>query len=77
MVNYQQTIWETFCELDSDGSGNISVEELRKVMKDEPPEVIQKYLEEFDADGDGQINYEEFMRMLLPKDLKFKIARVS
>jgi Ca2+-binding EF-hand superfamily protein len=46
-------------------------------MKDEPPEVIQKYLEEFDADGDGQINYEEFMRMLLPKDLKFKIARVS
>jgi hypothetical protein len=44
-----------------------SAEELKKVMKHEPPERIVKYIEEYDLDKDGTINYEEFMRMLLPK----------
>lgn len=74
MIQYQQTIWETFCELDNDGSGEISVEELKKIMKDETAETIQQYVDEYDADGNGLINFEEFLRMLLPRELKFKLA---
>ena len=33
---------------------------------------IAAYIEEFDLNHDGAIDYEEFMRMLLPKDLRFK-----
>ncbi len=50
------------------------VDELKAVMKNESPEKIAKYIEEYDIDKDGTISYEEFMRMLLPKDLKFKIT---
>lgn len=53
MLSYQQTIWETFCEIDCDGSGTITAEELRKVMRHESTDVIQRYLDEFDTDGDG------------------------
>lgn len=74
LINYQQQIWETFCELDVDGSGSISVDELRKVLKDEPPDVIQKYIDEFDADGNGEIDYQEFVAMLLPKDVKYRVS---
>lgn len=58
MVKHQQKIWEAFCELDSDGSGTITVDELRRVLKDEPTETIEKYIAEYDTDKDGTINYE-------------------
>jgi Ca2+-binding EF-hand superfamily protein len=36
--------------MDTDGSGTITVDELRKVLKDESPEVIEKYIAEYDLD---------------------------
>ncbi|RYG55934.1 EF-hand domain-containing protein [archaeon] len=58
MVRFQATAWEAFCELDVDGSGTLSVTEIRNVLKDESPEAVQRYMEEFDIDKDGVINYE-------------------
>lgn len=75
LVNNQNNIWWAFCEYDADGNGKISEEELQKVMKHESPETVRKYIDEYDIDKDGMIDYEEFMRMVLPKDLKFKISR--
>jgi len=77
MVKHQQQIWTAFNELDTDGSGSITVDELRVVLKDEPPEVIEKYIAEYDTDKDGTINYEEFLRMLLPKTLKFRVTKTT
>lgn len=50
MVKHQQQIWQAFNELDADGSGTITVDELRSVLKDEPPEVIERYIAEYDLD---------------------------
>lgn len=36
---------------------------------------VQKMLDEFDTNKDGTIDYEEFIRMLLPSDVKFSIAK--
>ena len=75
MVKHQHQIWQTFCELDKDGSEKITIDELRTVLKVESDEVIKKYVEEYDIDKDGMINYEEFLRMLLPKNLKFRVHK--
>jgi len=77
MVKHQQQIWEAFCAIDKDGSGSITVDELRVVLKDEPTEVIERYIAEYDIDGDKTISYEEFLRMLLPKNLKFRVHKTA
>ena len=74
MVRHQQQVWQAFCAMDKDGSGQISVDELREVLKDEPIEKIEKYIAEYDLNKDGFIDYEEFLRMLLPKNLKVRVA---
>jgi len=74
LVNHQQNIWWAFCEMDRDGDGTITADELRQVLKDESPEQVEQYMQEYDADGDGRIDYSEFLKMLLPKDLKYKIS---
>lgn len=76
MVNFQRQIWEAFCELDTDGSGTITVDELRTILKGESEAQIARYMEEYDLDKDGTINYEEFLRMLLPKTCKCYHRRV-
>lgn len=75
MVKHQQQIWEAFNAFDKDGSGSITVDELRMIMKDEDPAKIEAYIKEYDTDKDGTINYEEFLRMMLPKNLKFKVTK--
>jgi calcium-dependent protein kinase len=75
MVHHQNNIWWAFCEYDKDGDGEITLSELKLMLKDEDPEKLAKYIAEYDSDGSGTINYEEFMRMLLPKDLKYRISK--
>lgn len=38
-------------------------------------DTIARYLSEFDRNSDGRIDYEEFMRMVLPSDLRIRIAK--
>lgn len=63
MLNYQTQIWAAFCEMDKDGSGTITAEELRTVLKGESEAQIARYMEEYDLDKDGTINYEEFLKV--------------
>jgi Ca2+-binding EF-hand superfamily protein len=84
LIHRQNKVWWAFCEYDQDSDGKITVEELKKalteqgVIKDgettkETNEKVASYIAEYDLNGDGVIDYEEFMKMLLPKDTKYKI----
>lgn len=75
LVHHQNNIWWAFCEYDTNGDGFITAEELRAALGEGDREQAAKYLAEFDRDNDGKIDYEEFMRMVLPKDLRIRIAR--
>jgi hypothetical protein len=64
--------WKLFRELDANGSGNLTLTELREglartgfVMDDRSFDVMSKYL---DTNGDGVIQYREFVDKLNPKD---------
>jgi len=54
--------------------GFITKEELQSAMADDS-DTIARYLSEFDRNSDGRIDYEEFMRMVLPSDLRIRIAK--
>jgi Ca2+-binding EF-hand superfamily protein len=47
----------SFEELDADGSGAVSKEELGKVV---PAEALERRFGRLDTDGDGEISAEEF-----------------
>lgn len=72
MIYHQNNIWWAFCEYDRNKDGHITVDELRKVLKDEPEEEVRRHIDEYDTDKDGRINYEEFIRMLVPQDIEFQ-----
>ena len=60
---------ERFKELDVDGNGTVTSEELKKVMKEElegegiPESVMDVMVAMADVNGDGKINFEEFLQM--------------
>ena len=62
-------IKEEFKEVDVDGNGTVSPEELQKFMKEQgekiPEGVINVMVAIVDTDGDGKINYEEFLQMAI------------
>nr|XP_020451859.1 calcium-binding protein 5-like [Monopterus albus] len=60
---------DAFKEFDSDGDGQISLEELREAMKKLMGEQlhqreIDEILRDVDLNGDGQLDFEEFVRMM-------------
>jgi len=59
---------EHFKRFDKDGSGRITVDELRHVMTrggtiSFPEQEIQKMMSAVDTDGDGKLNYHEFLNI--------------
>ena len=57
-----------FKEIDTDGSGSLSPEELRQVLEevgeDMTEDALEAIIQEADKDGDGEINYDEFVAMM-------------
>ena len=58
---------QAFAVFDHDGSGKISINELKKVMANLGERLTDKEVEEMireaDLDGDGEINYQEFVKV--------------
>ncbi|KAJ4453201.1 putative Cell division control protein 31 [Paratrimastix pyriformis] len=64
----QEEMQKAFRLFDDDGTGKISVKNLRRVAKelgeDLPDQELQAMIEEFDRDQDGEINEAEFMYIM-------------
>ena len=55
-------IWQTFASIDTDSSGNISIEELKLALhKYGIDEEIENLMRDLDYNGDGEINFSEFV----------------
>ena len=61
-------IKRSFLELDEDGSGEISVQELQSILKDPKlrmsEEDVNKLMSDFDLDGNGTIDICEFLILM-------------
>ncbi|XP_063711105.1 neo-calmodulin-like isoform X5 [Symsagittifera roscoffensis] len=59
---------KAFKIFDKDGDGNVSTDELGKVMRElgqNPSEdELQEMIEEIDKDGNGEIDFDEFLEMM-------------
>jgi len=75
---------KTFVEMDENGDGIISVDELKKAMnkhtgifKDEMKQVdIENIMKMADVNGDGALNFEELMMTCVSRKLKNKEERL-
>lgn len=62
---HEDLLRKTFARFDQDGSGIITVDDLRKVLGDTFGDVaLKELIAEADADGNGSIDYEEFLQYL-------------
>ena len=64
----QNKLLEAFQTFDKDGSGKVSAEELKQIIKNVGEEIsddeLAEMIKEADKDGDGQVDYEEFIKMM-------------
>eukprot|EP01083_Nonionella_stella_P000491 1390_1 len=75
LVSVDERMFAMFSELDKDGDGIISIDELKTVIKRQEnygkiksmAAEIDSIIGEIDIDGDGQIDYEEFLHALHPQ----------
>merc|ERR1740117_329976 len=66
---HDELLQATFRRFDRDGSGYISLDNLREVLGDSfEGEEVQALLREADPHGHGRISYEEFMAYLRGED---------
>ena len=72
-----ENIKRLFLAVDEDGSGEISVAELRSILGDKKlkmsEEDIDRFLQEFDRDGSGTIDICEFLIMMSNKKNKARL----
>lgn len=76
-ISDEAVIRRAFETFDEDGSGCISAEELRQVLKQPgtsdtimSEEQVQAVLERFDEDGDGSLQFDEFAALWAHRELK-------
>ncbi|CAI6008251.1 unnamed protein product [Closterium sp. NIES-65] len=70
-VEKEEHIWKAFQHFDRDGSGFITVSELRDALANEDmlePGELEQIIEEVDTDKSGTIDYEEFAAMMRKQD---------
>ncbi|KAF2729460.1 regulatory protein calmodulin [Polyplosphaeria fusca] len=69
--DFEEEMRAAFKVFDRDGSGTISADELRNVMKSLgealSDDEIDEMLKEADADGNGTIDYNEFVQIMTKK----------
>ncbi|KAF4676681.1 hypothetical protein FOL47_005632 [Perkinsus chesapeaki] len=65
IADNESLILDAFRKMDRDGSGSISLENLRTILgEDYMGTRIEELLKECDINGDGQIQYEEFVALV-------------
>lgn len=68
----EEKLYEAFKTFDKDGSGKISLEEVKQILKvnNDDSKSIEEMVKSFDVDNDGEIDYNEFLTMMGGVSLK-------
>lgn len=61
LVAKEERLWDAFQQIDSDGNGYLSPDELVHVLQLEHVDVAHEMIEKMDTDKDGRIKYDEFL----------------
>jgi calcium-dependent protein kinase len=67
----EERLYEAFKAFDKDGSGKISVDEIKTILKGDENEnkKFEELVKTFDTNGDGEIDYNEFIVMMSKTDV--------
>jgi len=63
----EERLWVTFCKLDKNGDGHLSVAEVVDALAKDG-KIAADMIKEVDKNGDGTIDYEEFLSLWLKED---------
>ena len=68
----EEKLYEAFKTFDKDGSGKISTDEVKQILKVENDDVqmVEEMIKSFDINNDGEIDYNEFLTMMGGKVIK-------
>lgn len=66
----EERLHSAFKTFDKDGSGKISIDELRQVIGSEnvPAEEVEELIREVDTNNDGEIDFNEFLKLMESKN---------
>jgi len=70
----EERLWVTFCKLDKNGDGHLSVAEVVETLGKDGKQATEM-IKEVDKNGDGTIDYDEFMSLWLAED-RAKLASI-
>lgn len=78
LVNKHSDLHKVFRDMDADGSGTISGEELvaflqREAHVEYPVDVLMAFIKRFDADGNGSLDYREFVDFVRPNQFGIQV----
>ena len=60
----EKRLYEAFLALDTDGSGKIGRNEIKRILNSENDDKIDELIKKIDKNGDGEIDYNEFLDMM-------------
>jgi len=71
-LTYDRNDLEAFKKFDKDGSGKVTTDDLKEVLKeilgrDPSEEEVQKMLDVADKDGNGKVDFQEFLKVRHPQ----------
>jgi len=67
----EERLYEAFRAFDKDGSGKISIDEIKSILKvgEDEQGKLEETMKTFDTNGDGEIDYNEFIIMMSKVDI--------
>ena len=62
----EDKLFEAFRAFDKDGSGKISKDEIKQILRIQVQDegIIDDMISKYDTDKDGEIDYNEFLKMM-------------